>query len=122
MGVGDGTLFNQIIDLPLPQIYGAVWRSDIIEDRGGPPTSTIQDVRGRTPCAWERGVASSVKELGLVDAEGDRGLAEAPVAGGAARGLGADGGARGPWAGRGPCSRRWHSGNVDWWRCDTYLS
>jgi hypothetical protein len=46
-------------------------------------------------------VATSVKELGLVDTEGDRGLAKALVAGGAARGLGDDGGARGPWAGRG---------------------
>jgi hypothetical protein len=33
-------------------------------------------------------VATSVKELRLVDTEGDRGLAEAPVSGGAARGLG----------------------------------
>jgi hypothetical protein len=24
LGVGDGTLFDQIMDLPLPQIYGAV--------------------------------------------------------------------------------------------------
>jgi hypothetical protein len=108
------------MDLPLPQIYGAIWRSDITEVRRR--SSGIQDVRGRTPGARERGVATSLKKLGLVDAEGDRGLAEVPVAGGAARGLGAGSGARGPWAGRGPCSQRWHNGNKGWWQRDTYLS
>jgi hypothetical protein len=57
---------------------------------GGEPLGTLK-----------RGVATSMKELGLVDAEGDWGLAEATVAGGAARGLGASCGARRPWAGRG---------------------
>jgi hypothetical protein len=93
-------LFDQIMDLPLPQIYGAVWRSDITEVRRR--SSDIQDVRGRTPGAREQGVATSVKELELVDAEGDRGLVEVPVADGAARGLRPGGGARGPWAGKGP--------------------
>jgi hypothetical protein len=80
MGVGDGTLFDQKMDLPLPQIYGAVWRSDITEVQRR--SSGIQDVQGRTPGARERGVATCVKELGLVDAKGYRGLAEAPVASG----------------------------------------
>jgi hypothetical protein len=31
LGDGDGTLFDQIMDLPLSQIYGAVWRSDSTE-------------------------------------------------------------------------------------------
>jgi hypothetical protein len=97
MVVGDGTLFDQIMDLPLPQIYGAVWRFNITEVWRR--SSGIHDVR-EPPGARKRGVATCVKELGLVDAEGDRGLAEASVAGGAARGLGAGGGARGPWAGR----------------------
>jgi hypothetical protein len=69
MGVGDGILFDQIMDLPLPQIYGPVWRSDITEIWRR--FSGIQDVRGRTPGARERGVMTSLKELGLVDAEGD---------------------------------------------------
>jgi hypothetical protein len=97
MVVGDGTLFDQIMDLPLPQIYGAVWRFNITEVWRR--SSGIQDVR-EPPGARKWGVATCVKELGLVDAEGDRGLAEASVAGSAARGLGAGGGARGPWAGR----------------------
>jgi hypothetical protein len=90
------------MNLPLPQIYGAVWRSDITEVRRR--SSGIQNVRGRTPGAWERGAATSVKELDLVDAEGDRGLVEVPVADGAARGLRPGSGARGPWAGKGPVS------------------
>jgi hypothetical protein len=53
LGVGDGTLFDQIMEMPLHQIYGAVWRSDIIEVRRR--SSGIQDVRGRTPPAHGNG-------------------------------------------------------------------
>jgi hypothetical protein len=120
MGVDDGTLFDQIMNSPLPQIYRVVWRSDITEVRRRSPASRM--CGGEPPGAQERVVATNVKELGLFGCGRRPGVGGAPVAGGAARGLGAGGGARVTWAGRDPCSRRWHNGDEGWWRRDTYLS
>jgi hypothetical protein len=91
--------FVMVHCLPLPQIYGAVWRSDITEVRRR--SSGIQDVQGRTP-----------RRAGTRSGDQHKGT----WAGGCRRRPGVSGGACSRRCRKGIGGCRWRKGTMGWQR------